>query len=480
MHIHILGICGTFMGSLAQLAKELGHQVSGCDANVYPPMSTQLQQAGIELIEGFDPRQLQPAPDLIIVGNAMSRGNPCVEYMLDNSLPYTSGPQWLGENILRDSYVLSVSGTHGKTTTSSMLAVILERAGLNPGFLIGGVPLDFGQSARLGSTKKSTEKSSKESAGKRVFVVEADEYDSAFFDKRSKFVHYHSNTLIMNNLEFDHGDIFDDLAAIQRQFHHLIRTLPSSGCVIYPATETNLQQVIDQGCWSRIKTFDEAVDDSTSWHYRLLSEDGSRFEISDPDDQRAEVSWQHGGRHNVLNAIAAVMAASTVGVSLVSACDTLCQFVGVKRRMEVIYQSQQVTVYDDFAHHPTAITTTVEGLRAKVGDERIVAIVEPRSATMKMGLHKAALSDAVAAADHALWYKGPAVNWDLQSVATACNVPAVVCEDIDQLLRHTLTLIQPLSNQSSDQLPDTMTHIVIMSNGGFEGFHQRLVAALQR
>jgi|TARA_B110000259_G_scaffold32578_1_gene35865 UDP-N-acetylmuramate: L-alanyl-gamma-D-glutamyl-meso-diaminopimelate ligase len=458
MHIHILGICGTFMGSLAQLAKQLGHQVSGSDANVYPPMSTQLELAGIELIEGFDPQQLQPAPDLIIVGNAMSRGNPCVEYMLDNGLVYTSGPQWLGENILRDQYVISVSGTHGKTTTSSMVAGILEYAGLNPGFLIGGVPLDFGLSARLNSGSDG------------FFVVEADEYDSAFFDKRSKFVHYHSNTLVMNNLEFDHGDIFDDLAAIQRQFHHLVRTLPSTGHLIYPLDDSNLQQVVDQGCWSRIQTFGEAASASKGWRYKLLSADGSQFEIIDENNQSARVSWQHSGRHNVLNAIAAVMAASTVGVSLEKSCEALSQFVGVKRRMEVIYEDDSVTVYDDFAHHPTAIISTVQGLRAKVGTEKVIAIVEPRSATMKLGMHKAALSEAVAAADCALWYKGPAVNWDLQAVASACAVPAMVCDEIDQLLACTLEQIHKSTEKS---------HVVVMSNGGFEGFHLRLVTALK-
>lgn len=468
MHIHILGICGTFMGSLAQLAKQLGHQVSGSDANVYPPMSTQLELAGIDLIEGFDPQQLQPAPDLIVVGNAMSRGNPCVEYMLDNGLAYTSGPQWLGDNILKDQHVLSVSGTHGKTTTSSMLAVILEHAGLKPGFLIGGVPLDFGLSARLSAGSEG------------YFVVEADEYDSAFFDKRSKFVHYHSNTLVMNNLEFDHGDIFDDLAAIQRQFHHLVRTLPSSGELIYPADNDNLQQVVDQGCWSHRQTFSEATVDSegaeepTGWRYKLLSADGSKFEITDAENHSSLISWQHSGRHNVLNGIAAVMAASTVGVSLHKACEALCQFVGVKRRMEVIYQDDQVTVYDDFAHHPTAIASTVEGLRAKVGSEQVIAIVEPRSATMKLGMHKAALSDAVAAADSAFWYRGPAVNWDLQAVASACAVPAIVCDNIDQLLASTLEKIEAQIEGSSGK-----SHVVVMSNGGFEGFHLRLVAALK-
>jgi UDP-N-acetylmuramate: L-alanyl-gamma-D-glutamyl-meso-diaminopimelate ligase len=461
MHIHILGICGTFMGSLAQLAKQLGHQVSGCDANVYPPMSTQLELAGINLIEGFDPQQLQPAPDLIIVGNAMSRGNPCVEYMLDNGLAYTSGPQWLGENLLRDQHVLSVSGTHGKTTTSSMLAKILDFGGLNPGFLIGGVPSDFGLSARLGDNTE----------GSGYFVVEADEYDSAFFDKRSKFVHYHSNTLVINNLEFDHADIFENLVAIQKQFHHLVRTIPSTGSVIYPAGVESIQEVIDQGCWSQIQTLaEQSSEESTAqWRYRLLQSDGSSFEISDGGNNVAEVNWQHTGLHNVLNGVAAIAAASTVGISLETACAALSEFVGVKRRMEVIHEDGGVTVYDDFAHHPTAIKTTLEGLRAKVGGEKIIAIVEPRSATMKMGLHEGVLTGAVDKADQALWYKSAAVNWDIESVARGCGIPAAVCDNIEQLLASTVA-----------QLDGTeKSHIVIMSNGGFEGFHQRLVAALQ-
>jgi UDP-N-acetylmuramate: L-alanyl-gamma-D-glutamyl-meso-diaminopimelate ligase len=301
-------------------------------------------------------------------------------------------------------------------------------------------------------------------------VVEADEYDSAFFDKRSKFVHYHSNTLVMNNLEFDHGDIFDDLAAIQRQFHHLVRTLPSTGHLIYPHDDSSLQQVVDQGCWSQIQTFDAAGSGFKGWRYKLLADDGSQFEIIDQNDQSATISWQHSGRHNVLNAIAAVMAASTVGVSLETACEALSQFVGVKRRMEVIYEDDRVTVYDDFAHHPTAIISTVQGLRAKVGIEQVIAIVEPRSATMKLGMHKAALSDAVAAADSALWYKGPAVNWDLQAVASSCTVPAMVCDEIDQLLVSTLEQIHGSAKKS---------HVVVMSNGGFEGFHLRLVGALK-
>ncbi|MGB0449142.1 MAG: UDP-N-acetylmuramate:L-alanyl-gamma-D-glutamyl-meso-diaminopimelate ligase [Porticoccaceae bacterium] len=459
MHIHILGICGTFMGSLAQLAKQLGHQVSGCDANVYPPMSTQLELAGISLIEGFDPCQLQPAPDLIIVGNAMSRGNPCVEYMLDNGLAYTSGPQWLGENLLRDQHVLSVSGTHGKTTTSSMLAKILDFAGLKPGFLIGGVPSDFGLSARLGDNSEGG-----------YFVVEADEYDSAFFDKRSKFVHYHSNTLVINNLEFDHADIFENLAAIQKQFHHLVRTIPSTGSVIYPAGVESIQQVIDQGCWSRVQTLAEqsSGEGTAEWCYRLLHSDGSGFQVGNGGNN-AEVNWQHSGLHNVLNGVAAIAAASTVGISLETACAALSEFVGVKRRMEVIHDDSRVTVYDDFAHHPTAIKTTLEGLRAKVGDEKIIAIVEPRSATMKMGLHQGILSGAVDKADQALWYKSAAVNWDIESVARGCAIPAAVCDDIELLLASTVAQLDKAEK----------AHIVIMSNGGFEGFHQRLVSVLQ-
>ena len=473
MHIHILGICGTFMGSLAQLAKQLGHQVSGCDANVYPPMSTQLELAGINLIEGFDPSQLEPAPDLIIVGNAMSRGNLCVEYMLDHGLAYTSGPQWLGENLLRDQHVLSVSGTHGKTTTSSMLAKILDYAGLNPGFLIGGVPSDFGLSARLGGKTESKTESKAEGGG--YFVVEADEYDSAFFDKRSKFVHYHSNTLVINNLEFDHADIFENLAAIQKQFHHLVRTIPSTGSVIYPAGVESIQQVVDQGCWSQIQTLaEQSSDESTAnksaaqWRYRLLQSDGSSFEVSDGDNN-AEVNWQHTGLHNVLNGVAAIAAAATVGISLQTACAALSEFIGVKRRMEVIHEDSRVRVYDDFAHHPTAIKTTLEGLRAKVGDEKIIAIIEPRSATMKMGLHQGILSGSVDAADQALWYKSAAVNWDIESVAQGCGIPAAVCDDIEQLLASAIAQLDGAEK----------SHIVVMSNGGFEGFHQRLVAALQ-
>ena len=456
MHIHILGICGTFMGSLALLAKHAGHQVSGSDANVYPPMSTQLEENGIQLIEGFDPEQLRPAPDLVVVGNAMSRGNPCVEYMLDNSLPYTSGPQWLGENILRDKHVLAVAGTHGKTTTSSMLAKILENSGLSPGFLIGGIPQDMGVSARLGDSK--------------YFVVEADEYDSAFFDKRSKFIHYFSNTLIINNLEFDHADIFEDLAAIQKQFHHLVRTVPGAGDIIMPSSDDNINQVIAQGCWSRQHHFGIKSDDN--WQYRLIEEDGSRFEIIFSDDQgvtkeSGQVGWSHSGLHNVKNALAAVIAAYQVGINVSQSCEVLSNFIGVKRRMEVIYESQGVTIYDDFAHHPTAIKSTLEGLRAKVGDDFILAIIEPRSATMKMGVHQKTLASSVKSADQVFWYQNAAIDWDLSSLSDSVEVPSMSTNKLDNLIEKAVNLGQ--SN----------VHIVIMSNGGFEGFHNKLSDAIK-
>ena len=461
MHLHFLGICGTFMGSLAQLAKSAGHQVSGCDANVYPPMSTQLELAGIEVIQGFDPAQLQPAPDLIIVGNAMSRGNPCVEYMLDKKLAYTSGPQWLGDNILKYKHVISVSGTHGKTSTSSMLAKILDTVGYHPGYLIGGVPQDFGISARIGGVAPD---------GKKYFVIEADEYDTAFFDKRSKFVHYHSNSLIINNLEYDHADIFDDLASIQRQFHHCVRTLPSSGNVIFPAGESAVLEVLEQGCWSQQKTFGP---DNARWQYKLQKYDGSQFTVLDTSsDEEATVNWQQLGLHNVHNSMAAIVAASDIGISLKQACDALSTFVGIKRRMESIYSAQNITIYDDFAHHPTAIKTTIAGLRAKVGDAHVIAVIEPRSATMKLGVHQQALGTAVVDADQVMWYQNASVDWNLSSVAKDSYLPATVSRDIDSLLSDVLQAI------SINQRIDKPTHVVIMSNGSFEGFHSLLVEKL--
>jgi UDP-N-acetylmuramate: L-alanyl-gamma-D-glutamyl-meso-diaminopimelate ligase len=458
MHLHFLGICGTFMGSLAQLAKSAGHQVSGCDANVYPPMSTQLEKSGIELIQGFDPAQLQPAPDLIVVGNAMSRGNPCVEYMLDHKLPFTSGPQWLGDNILKDRHVISIAGTHGKTSTTSMLAKILDYANYQAGYLIGGVPQDFGVSAKLGGTAPN---------GNQYFVIEADEYDTAFFDKRSKFVHYHSNSLVINNLEFDHADIFEDLAAIQRQFHHCVRTIPSGGSIIYPANDSAVSAVIEQGCWSQKQTFGS---NQANWQYQLVTDDGSQFTlINNTTGERGFVNWNQSGLHNVCNAMAATVAACQIGVSLQQACQALSEFIGIKRRMEPIYSDQQLTIYDDFAHHPTAIKTTLDGLRKKVGDAQVLAVVEPRSATMKLGIHQQVLGSAVEMADKVFWYQNASIDWDLSQVAEQTPSTATVSKDIEALIDQVEKTIVDNQTASID------THVVIMSNGGFEGFHQLLV-----
>ena len=459
MHLHFLGICGTFMGSLALLAKAMGHRVTGSDANVYPPMSTQLEQAGISIEEGFDPSQLTPSPDLVIVGNALSRGNACVEFLLERKLPFTSGPQWLGDTLLRQKQVLSVSGTHGKTSTSSMLAKILHHAGYNPGFLIGGVPQDFAVSAQVGGKAPN---------GQSYFVIEADEYDTAFFDKRSKFVHYHTDVLVINNLEYDHADIFDDLSAIQRQFHHCVRTVPSSGSVIYPANDDAVSAVINMGCWSQQRAFGAA---DAAWQYRLLAEDGSCFEVIHRNQQkesRAQIQWRHIGLHNVKNALAAVIAAHEVGIGIDQACQALSEFVGIKRRLEVIYEDDHLTIYDDFAHHPTAIKTTLEGLRARVGNKPILAVIEPRSATMKLGVHASTLSASMADANQVFWYQNPTIDWDLPAVANACSVAASVSTTIE-LLKEAVT--QGVTSHSVD---GQSVHVVIMSNGGFEGFHKQL------
>lgn len=387
MHIHVLGICGTFMGSLAVLAKELGHRVTGSDANVYPPMSTQLQAQGIELMQGYDPAHLEPAPDLVVIGNALSRGNPAVEHVLNKGLPYVSGPQWLADHVLQGRWVLAVAGTHGKTTTTSMLAWVLEHAGMSPGFLIGGVPQNFGVSARLGGTP--------------FFVVEADEYDSAFFDKRSKFVHYRPRTAILNNLEFDHADIFPDLAAIERQFHHLVRTVPGEGLIIRPSAEKALERVLGMGCWTPVQTTGEGG----QWQARLLAEDGSRFEVLFDGIVQGEVDWPLTGLHNVANALASLAAARHVGVMPSQGAAALSEFRNVKRRMEKVAEVRGVTLYDDFAHHPTAIATTLDGLRKQVGaDTQVIAIVEPRSNSMKLGAHRDGLPDSVRQADQVLWY----------------------------------------------------------------------------
>ena len=448
MHIHILGICGTFMGSLAVLAKALGHRVTGSDANVYPPMSTQLQAQGIELLQGYAAEHLQPAPDLVIVGNAMSRGNPAVEYLLNSGLPYVSGPQWLAEHVLQGRWVLAVAGTHGKTSSSSMLAWVLEHAGMSPGFLIGGVPQNFGISARLGDSD--------------FFVVEADEYDSAFFDKRSKFVHYRPRTAILNNLEFDHADIFTDLAAIERQFHHLVRTIPSAGLVIHPAAETALCRVIDMGCWTPVQT----TGVGGQWQARLLAEDGSRFAVSFDGQPQGMVQWGLTGQHNVANALAVLAAARHVGVAPALGIEALGRFVNAKRRMEKIAEVRGVTLYDDFAHHPTAIATTLDGLRKRVGKEQIVAVIEPRSTSMKLGAHRDALAGSAEQADAVFWYAPPGLGWDLAASVAGARTYTQVCTSLEAIIEGVKARARP------------GTQVVIMSNGGFAGLHGKLAQAL--
>jgi UDP-N-acetylmuramate: L-alanyl-gamma-D-glutamyl-meso-diaminopimelate ligase len=453
MHIHILGICGTFMGGVAQLAKSLGHKVTGSDANVYPPMSTQLAAAGIDIYTGYDPAHLDPIPDQVVVGNAMTRGNPAIEYILNNKLHYTSGPQWLAENLLHDRWVLATAGTHGKTTTSAMLAWILEHAGLNPGFLIGGVPVNFGVSAKLGAGK--------------FFVVEADEYDTAFFDKRSKFIHYRPNTLIMNNLEMDHADIFDDLAQIQKQFHHLIRTIPSSGNIIFPIDDRALQQVLKMGCWTPNQTFSIHTN-IANWAMADVSQDESSFTILYNTQPVAHVNWNLTGQHNIANALAAIAAAFHAGVSPELAASALNNFHNVKRRMELRGQINNIAVYDDFAHHPTAIYTTLEGLRARVGDEqRILAVLEPRSNTMRLGVHSEQLVAALQPADLIYMYAPPGLSWDVAATLTELGDRIIIKTQVSDIIVDIVKTARSHDN------------ILIMSNGGFENIHQRLLDALQ-
>ncbi|SMY37947.1 UDP-N-acetylmuramate:L-alanyl-gamma-D-glutamyl-meso-diaminopimelate ligase [Photobacterium andalusiense] len=448
MHIHILGICGTFMGGAATLATQLGHKVTGSDANVYPPMSTMLESQGIEIIQGYDPEQLKPAPDLVVIGNAMSRGNPCVEYVLNNNLRYTSGPQWLQDYLLHDRWVMAVAGTHGKTTTASMLAWILDDCGYQPGFLVGGVLGNFGVSARLGESM--------------FFVVEADEYDSAFFDKRSKFVHYHPRTLIMNNLEFDHADIFDDLKAIQRQFHHLVRTVPGNGRILAPQGVKNIDETLAMGCWSEV----EYIGNDGHWRADKKREDGSVFDVYLDDLLMGTVDWALVGDHNVNNALMAIAAARHVGVTANLACESLAKFINTKRRLEYKGQVNGVTVYDDFAHHPTAIELTLGGLRAKLNQSRILAVLEPRSNTMKLGVHKHDLAPALGAADEVFLFQPDNIPWSVQEIADQCPQPAFCSDDIDKLVAKIVE-----SAQSGDT-------ILVMSNGGFSGIHDKLLAAL--
>jgi UDP-N-acetylmuramate: L-alanyl-gamma-D-glutamyl-meso-diaminopimelate ligase len=450
MHSLLLGIGGTFMGSLAVLAKELGHRVTGSDANVYPPMSTQLQAQGIELTQGYDPAQLEPEPDLVVIGNALSRGNPAVEHVLNKGLAYVSGPQWLADHVLQGRWVLAVAGTHGKTSSSSMLAWVLEHAGMSPGFLIGGVPQNFGISARLGGTP--------------FFVVEADEYDSAFFDKRSKFVHYRPRTAILNNLEFDHADIFPDLAAIERQFHHLVRTIPGDGLIIHPASERALQRVIEMGCWTPVQT----TGAGGQWQARLLSEDGSRFEVSFAGKVEGLVDWQLTGQHNVANALAVLAAARHVGVLPAQGIAALGEFKNAKRRMEKVAEVNGVTIYDDFAHHPTAIATTLDGLRKRIGSAQLIAVVEPRSNSMKLGAHRAGLPESVQQADSVYWYAPANLGWDLAATVASSSVPTQVCDSVEAIIDGVMAQATP------------GTQVVIMSNGGFGGLHGKLAKALEK
>ncbi|MDX2218959.1 MAG: UDP-N-acetylmuramate:L-alanyl-gamma-D-glutamyl-meso-diaminopimelate ligase [Burkholderiales bacterium] len=452
MHIHILGICGTFMGGIAAIAKQAGHTVTGCDANVYPPMSTQLEALGITLHQGFDAEQLNNfKADMYVVGNAMTRGRPVIEEILNRGLPYTSGPQWLAENVLRDKWVLAVAGTHGKTTTTSILAWLLEQGGLNPGFLIGGVPLDFGVSARLTDSP--------------FFVVEADEYDTAFFDKRSKFVWYRPRTAILNNLEYDHADIFPDIEAIERQFHHLVRTVPGNGLLVVNGTEQALGRVLSKGCWSGV----EAFGPGHMWDFKRGAEEG-QFEVLLNGVPKGIVSWRQSGAHNMMNALAAVAAARHAGVPVKSAVEALSDFGGVKRRMEVRGEARGVTVYDDFAHHPTAIRETIAGLRRKLAafktPQRIFAVLEPRSNTMKMGAVRDALAPSLSGADFTFCYARN-LGWDVAGALSPLGAKAAVFEDVEVLITAMKPMLQPGD------------HVLVMSNGGFDNIHQRLLDALR-
>ncbi|WP_077999727.1 UDP-N-acetylmuramate:L-alanyl-gamma-D-glutamyl-meso-diaminopimelate ligase [Edwardsiella tarda] len=449
MRIHILGVCGTFMGGLALLARQLGHEVTGSDANVYPPMSTLLQQQGITLLEGYDPAHLDPQPDLVIIGNAMARGNPCVEAILERNIPYVSGPQWLHDEVLRHRWVIAVAGTHGKTTTAGMVNWILEACGYQPGFVIGGVPGNFEVSARLGDSP--------------FFVIEADEYDCAFFDKRSKFVHYCPRTLILNNLEFDHADIFDDLRAIQKQFHHLVRLVPGKGRIISPANDANLKQVLAMGCWSE----QEQSGEGAAWHAQKLSPDASHFVVTLDGERVGEVQWSLVGEHNMHNGLMAIAAARHVGVPPAEACQALASFINARRRLELRGEAYGVTVYDDFAHHPTAILATLAALRGKVGGTaRILAVLEPRSNTMKMGVCKNELAPALGRADEVYLYQPQHIPWQVVEVAEACVQPAHWSADLDTLVDMIVKNAQPGD------------HILVMSNGGFGGIHERLLQAL--
>ncbi len=445
MHIHILGICGTFMGGIARIASELGHQVTGSDQNVYPPMSDQLQALGIVLQQGYSQTHLQPAPDMVIVGNTISRGNAALEYVLNEQLRYCSGPEWLYQEVLRDKHVLAVSGTHGKTTTTTILTWLLEYAGLTPGFLIGGVAENFGVSARVTETE--------------FFVIEADEYDTAFSDKRSKFVHYHPRTLVINNIEFDHADIFHDIADIRREFHHMIRMLPSTAQIIYPAHDPEINRVLDMGCWSDKTTF---ATKNADWTLEPASADYTEFRVKTGQDDVVNVKWSLLGEHNAWNAVAAMKAAAHVGVAPQDSANALIEFKSVKRRLECILDTGEIKLYDDFAHHPTAITLTLRALRAAAGSNRIIAVMEPRSNTMRMGVHADTLAQSLQDADKAIIFQADNVTWDIASHVAELGDRCEVFTDIDAIVE----------NIAADWQPGD--HIVIMSNGGFGGIHDKL------
>ncbi len=450
MHIHILGACGTFMGGVALLARRAGHRVSGSDQHTYPPMSTQLMAEGIELFEGYSPEQLDPEPDLVIIGNALSRGNPAVEYVLNNGIPYTSGPRWLGENYLRGKSVIAVAGTHGKTTAASMVAWILEAAGEKPGFLIGGVPENFGYSAR---------------DGERYFVVEADEYDTAFFDKRAKFVHYRPDIAILNNLEFDHADIYADLKAIQKQFHHLVRTIPGNGMIISNGQDARLESVLEQGCWSALQRF--SMEEGSDWQVILLKPDGSELAFQSEDKPIGQMSWAHCGRHNAMNACAALAATVAAGVNPQLAIEALASFKGVKRRMELITQTDNIHVYDDFAHHPTAIRLTLEGLRRSVGNARVLVALEPRSNTMRAGVHIDELGPALIPADCVWLMAGEGIDWDPQEALAPIDGRGRVVNRSEDMLVQMLDAVRPGD------------HVIFMSNGGFDSAPARFSQSLK-
>ena len=453
MHIHIIGICGTFMGGIAAIARAGGHRVTGSDANVYPPMSNQLASLGIELINGYDPAQLDLKPDIVLVGNVMSRGNPLIERLLDSQLAYTSGPQWLAENMLREREVVAVAGTHGKTTTASMLAWILERAGRDPGFLIGGIPGNFGLSARAGKGAH--------------FVIEADEYDTAFFDKRAKFIHYRPRHLVLTNLEFDHADIYPDLASIQRQFHHLMRTVPAGGRVVWNAADRALGEMLAMGCWTPRSGFAREPVAGAEWNVRLLEADGSAFEIVQGGKAAGIVRWPVIGLHNVENGLAAIAAAAGLGVTPAQSAAALAGFRGVRRRLELRGEARGIRVYDDFAHHPTAVAATIDAMRRHAGKHRIIAVLEPRSNTMRLGHHREGLVAALAGADRVWMYQPAGLDWNLDEVAAKLGSKAVVASDLAQLVA---MLGSELA--SGDE-------VLIMSNGGFGGLHEKLLRALR-